>query len=166
MRDTPNFDDANFAIRLYDLRRESELRKARSMIGEVLDGASDATVDEVRTWGTKHNAHFRQVTSYWEMVASFVNRGIFHPDVYLDTCGEALYTYSVLKPHVARIRQSDGPRFLMQTERAVSENPALRERVELIDKARAAYFAEEAAKAAKKAPVKAKSKSKNLAKSR
>jgi hypothetical protein len=164
MRDTPNFDDANFALRLYEIRRETELRKARAMVGEVLDGASDAVVDEVRTWGSKHNAHFRQVTSYWEMVASFVNRGIFHPDVYLDTCGEGLYTYSVLKPHVARIRQSDGPRFLLQTERAVAENPQLRERVELIDKARAAYFAEEAKKTAAK--PKPKAKSKNLAKSR
>jgi hypothetical protein len=152
MRDTPNFDDANFALRLYELRRETELRKARSMVGEV------------RTWGSKHNAHFRQVTSYWEMVASFVNRGIFHPDVYLDTCGEALYTYSVLKPHIERIRKDDGPRFMKQTEKVVQDNPQLKERVDMIDKARADYFAAEAAKSAAKAKPKAKPKS--LARSR
>lgn len=154
MRDTPNFDDANFALRLYEIRRETELRKARAMVGDVLDGAPWETVQAVATWGHKENAHFRQVTSYWEIVASFVNRGIFHPDVYLDTCGEALYTYSVLKPFVTRLRETQGPRFLAQTERAVVENPALRERVEMIDKARADWFAKEvAAKAAKKRPA-------------
>jgi hypothetical protein len=165
MRDTPNFDDAKFALKLYELRRESELRKARSMVGDVLDGATDEVVDAVRTWGNKHNAHFRQVTSYWEMVASFVNREIFHPDVYLDTCGEGLYTFSVLKPHLARIRASDGPRFMLQTERAVNENPQLKERVDLIDRMRADWFAKEAAK--KPAPkAKGTAKSKNLAKTR
>ena len=97
MRDTPNFDDAKFALKLYELRRETELRKARNMIGELLDGAPWDAVERVMQWGHKENAHFRQATSYWEMVASFVNRGIFHPDVYLDTCGEGLYTFSVLK---------------------------------------------------------------------
>jgi hypothetical protein len=129
MRDTPNFDDANFAMRLYELRREPELRKARAMVGDLLDGASWETIDAVRTYGHRENAHFRQVTSYWEIVASFVNRGIFHPDVYLDTCGEGVYVYAVLEPHVERIRASGAVRFLVQTERVIKENPAIGERL-------------------------------------
>ena len=153
MRDTPNFDDANFALRLYDLRREPEMRKARLMIGNLLDGATPEKVQEVLQWTHKENAHFRQATSYWEIASSFVNRGIFHPDVFLDTCGEGLYTYSVLKPHLAKIRETNGPRFLLQLERLVNENPACAERVAIIDKARAAWIAKEAADAAaKKAP--------------
>jgi hypothetical protein len=148
--DTPNFDDANLALRLYELRRETEMRKARTMIGEVLDGATPETFAAVATWGHPENAHFRQVTSYWEMVASFVNRGILHPDVYLDTCGEGLYTWSVLKPQIASLRQAMSPRFMTQTERAVKENPALAERVATIDAARAAWAAKEAATAAAK----------------
>ena len=152
MAETPNFDDANLALRLYEIRRETELRKARSMVGDVLDGAPWETIEKVATWGHPENAHFRQVTSYWDIVASFVNRGIFHPDVYLDTCGEAIYTFSVMKPHLTKLRALTSPRFLAQTERVVNENPAVRERVEQIDAARAKYFAEEAAKA--KAPSK------------
>ena len=52
---------------------------------------------------------------------------------------------------------------MLQTERAVNENPQLRERVEMIDKARAAWFAAESAKSSAK---KAKPKAKNLAKTR
>ena len=150
MRDIPNFDDANFAMRLYELRREPELRKARKMVGDLLDGASWETVNAVRQYGHAENAHFRQVTSYWEIVASFVNRGIFHPDVYLDTCGEALYTYCVLKPHGVKIRESGSPRFLAQTEQVVRDHAAVRERVETIDKAMEAYRAQAAAMAAAK----------------
>jgi hypothetical protein len=164
MRDTPNFDDANFALRLYELRREPELRKARKMVGDVLDGAPWETVHAVMQYGHKENAHFRQVTSYWEIAASFVNRGIFHPDVFLDTCGEALYMYSALKPHLARIRETN-PRFLNQIEKLVAEHEAIRARVEMVDKARAAWQAAEAAAAmaAKKSPKKAR---KSLAKAK
>ena len=155
----PNMEDANLALRLYDLRRERELRKARNLIGDVLDGADWATLNAVMEYGHKRNAHFRQATSYWEMCASFVNRGIFHPDIYLDTCGEGLYTFSVFKPWLAKIREVGSPRFLMQTERVVNEHPACRERVDLIDKARAAWAALAAeAKATKKDKKKAKKK--------
>jgi hypothetical protein len=156
MADTPNFDDANFALRLYELRREPELRKARAMIGNLLDGASWETVQAVRDYGHPENAHFRQVTSYWEMAASFVNRGIFHPDVFLDTCGEAFYTYCALKPHIAKIRESGAPRFLLQVEKIALEHPACRERVEAIEKGMAAYRAKEAADALAKQTAKSK----------
>jgi hypothetical protein len=163
VRDTPNFDDANFALRLYELRREPEMRKARAMIGDLLDGAPYETFAAVMDYGHPENAHFRQATSFWGMCASFVNRGIFHPDVFLDTCGEALYTYSVFKPHLAKIREGNAA-FMMQLERVISDHPALKERVDAVDKSRAAYAAKEAAAAAKtpakqpKAAAKAKQK--------
>jgi hypothetical protein len=155
----PNMDDANLSLKLYDLRRERELRKARNLIGDVLDGADWETIHGVMQYEHKRNAHFRQATSYWEMCASFVNRGVFHPDTYLDTCGEGLYTFSVFKPWLAKIREVGSPRFLMQTERVVNEHPSCRERVELIDKSRAAWAALAAeAKSAKKDKKKTKKK--------
>ncbi|MFO0933595.1 MAG: hypothetical protein U1E39_12920 [Planctomycetota bacterium] len=153
MPDVPNMDDANLALRLYELRREPELRKARKMVGDLLDGASWETVQAVRQYAHKENAHFRQVTSYWEMVCSFVNRGIFHPDVFLDTCGEALYTFTALEPHIAKIRES-APRFLVQTETVIADHPAVKERVDSIRAMRAQWAAQAAAAAAAKKPAK------------
>ena len=138
MRDTANFDDANFALRLYELRREPEMRKARKMIGDRIAGEPWAKIEPILDYAHPENAHFRQATSYWEMVASFVNRGIFHPDVYLDTCGEGLFTFASFQPHLEKVRAIRGPRFLVQTERLVSENPAAKERVEQIEKMLAA----------------------------
>ena len=155
MRDTPNFDDANFALKLYELRRESELRKARNLVGDVLDGAPYETFAAVMEYGHPENAHYRQVTSFWGMCASFVNRGIFHPDIFIDTCGEAIYMYSVFKPHLAKIRETNAM-FMMQIERVINEHPAAKERLEVVDKARAAWAAKEAAAmAAKPAAAKA-----------
>ncbi len=154
MPDVPNMDDANLALRLYELRREPELRKARKMVGDLLDGASWETVQAVRQYGHKENAHFRQVTSYWEMVCAFVNRGIFHPDVFLDTCGESLYTFSALEPHIAKIRESGSPRFLVQTEKVIADHPAVKERMDAIRAARAQWAAQAAAAAAAKKPAK------------
>jgi hypothetical protein len=151
--EAPNHHDAELALRLYDLRRETELRKARRMVGDLLESADAKTVDAVRQYTHRENAHFRQVTSYWEIAASFVNRGILHPDVFLDTCGEAFYTYSVLKPHVARIRESTSPRFMVQVEKIVAEHAPSRQRVEQIDAARAAYTARIAAEKALRKPA-------------
>jgi hypothetical protein len=142
MRDAPNFEDANFALRLYELRREPEMRKARAFVGS-LAGKPWEEVEPVLAYDHPENAHFRQATSYWEMVAAFVNRGIFHPDLYLDACGEGLFTYWTFRPHVERIRAKGRPRFLLQTERLVADHAAARERLDLIDRSMAVQAAAE-----------------------
>jgi hypothetical protein len=153
----PSHDDATLALKLYDLRRERELRKARRMIGDLCMGTWE-DVQRVMDYDHKHNAHFRQATSYWEMCASFVNRGIFHPAIFVDTCGEGLFTYAGFLPFIARIREQS-PRFLMQTEKAVSENPLLKERVDVIEKMMAGWRIEaEQARAAEQAKSRRKGK--------
>ena len=102
----PAFRDAYLALELYDLRRETELRKARTLVGELLS----ASFDEIRPlldYGHPQNAHLRQAVSYWEMAASFVMRGILHPDVYLDV----------------------RPNFLKRTESVIQEHPAVKGRL-------------------------------------
>ncbi len=138
MRD-PSIDDARLALELYDLRREREMRKARKLVGELVRGPWEA-IEAVMQYEHKRNAHWRQATSYWEMCASFVNRGIFHPLVFQDTCGEALFTYAGFAPWMARIREAN-PRFLVQVEKAVQEHANLRERVDMLVKTMEAWRA-------------------------
>jgi hypothetical protein len=152
----PNHADADLALRLYDLRREHELRKARRLIGDLSTGGWE-DVHAVMDWDHKENAHFRQATSYWEMAASFVNRGVLHPDVYLDTCGEGLFTYTAFKPHLAKIRETS-PRFLVQTEKLIAERPSCAERVAQLETMMAAWKSQLAAAAAAKREKKDKKK--------
>ncbi len=141
MRDTPNFDDANLALRLYELRREGEMRKARAMVGNLVAGQPWEKVRPLFDYAHGENAHLRQVTSYWEIAASFVNRGIFHPDVYLDACGEGIFTFWCFRPHLEKIREGGRPRFLAETERVIQSSPAARERLEAIERGMAARSA-------------------------
>lgn len=129
----PNHDDARLALRLYDLRREREMRKARRMIARKVFNAPFEEIEKRLDYEDPHNEHWRQVTSYWDLAASFVQRGIFHPDVYLDSCGEGVFLYAMLKPHLAAIRARTSPRFLRYTEAVVEGHEACRERVAALE---------------------------------
>ncbi len=148
----PSFDDANLALKLYELRRGRGLRQARRLVGDLPFEGWEA-IEATMQYEHEGNAHFRQATSYWELCASFVNRGVFHPDVYMDSCGEGLFVYAAFKPWLAKIRENN-PRFLNQTERAVNDHPNLRERCDLLEKQMVVWRAEAAAEAAKKAEKK------------
>jgi hypothetical protein len=125
----PDFEDARLAVRLYDLRREAELRRARAMLGTHVIGKPFGEVAALFDYAHPENAHLRQVEGYWEMAASFVLRGIFHPDVYLDTCSEGLFTYAAFSPHLERIWEHK-PAFLSKTREIVRRHKPLARRVE------------------------------------
>ena len=123
----PAFRDAYLALELYDLRREADLRQARTLVGDLLS----APFDEIRPlldYAHPKNAYLRQVVSYWEMAASFVLRGILHPDVYLDACEEGIFTYAVLEEHLPRIREIR-PNFLAKTDAVIQEHPSVKGRL-------------------------------------
>jgi len=123
----PGFRDAFLALQLYDLRREAELRKARDLVGELMAHSFD-DVRPLLDYAHPKNAHLRQVVGYWEMAASFVLRGILHPDVYLDTCDEGIFTYAVLEEHLHRIREIR-PGFFERTESMVRRYPRIKGRL-------------------------------------
>ena len=123
----PGFRDAYLALELYDLRRESECREARELVGGLLS-ASFEEIKPLLDYAHPQNSHLRQVEGYWEIAASFVLRGILHPDVYLDTCDEGIFTYAVLEEHLTRIRDVR-PNFLKKTEAVVQEHPKVKGRL-------------------------------------
>ena len=62
--------DAELVLKLYDLRREAEMRKARSWFGAEFWPQSAADILKVASaFPSQENAWLRQVASYWDMVA-------------------------------------------------------------------------------------------------
>lgn len=125
----PEPRDADMILRLYDLRREAEMRKARAFVITF----APSTIEEllaVMDWKHPENAHFRQVTSYWEMVADFANRELLHPEMYAAHCGEAFVIYARLSPFLDEMKKRGYSRFLMHTDAAVRKHPVVAERVE------------------------------------
>jgi hypothetical protein len=114
-------------LKLYDLRRESEMRKARAFIM----GYEVKTIDDVKAivnWNHPENAHFRQVTSYWGMVADFATRGLLHPEMFAAHCGEAIFLYSIFEPLLPQIRAEINPMFMKNIELVINSHPAIAER--------------------------------------
>jgi hypothetical protein len=148
--------DAEMILKLYDLRRETEMRKARKFIGEVEINTID-DVKAISAWTHKENAHFRQVMTYWGMVADFVVRGLLHPEMFAAHCGEALFIYAKFEPLLPQIRAEINPMFLSNIENAVKSHPAIEAKAAAIREMRQKMAAAQAAAmAAKKKPAKSK----------
>lgn len=133
------YEDARIGIKLFELRREEEMRKARQFIN--FDFWPKTAEEFVALAGARdqRNAWLRQVGSYWEMAASLVLRGILHPDVFLDWCGEAFFTYTKFKPLLPEFRKQTGGGF-MNVEKLVETYPAMAERVRMLEERIAKRF--------------------------
>src|SRR5258706_13580870 len=91
--------DAEFILQLYDLRREAEMRKARSFIGGEFWPDSIADVEKLMTdVRSPHNARFRQVTSFWETAASVVLHGCIHEQLSVANASEMYFIYAKMRP--------------------------------------------------------------------
>ena len=124
----PGFRDGYFALRLYEMRSESELRRARDMVGEEVFQLNWDQLKAMLEPSHPKHAHLQQVIGYWELAASLVQRGLFHPDVYLDACDEGLFTYAVLEEYLPKIRDLR-PHFLVKTEALIKEHPKIKGRL-------------------------------------
>jgi hypothetical protein len=105
MPNQATYDDANLILRLYEIRREEKMRVARDWFVRNFHPKSIEEMNQLAAPGTAENAHIRQVTTYFEMVASFVTAGILNQELYFQSGGELLLCYIRLKPVLAAMRE-------------------------------------------------------------
>ena len=123
----PRIEHADLLLRLYELRRDPEMRRARSyMISEFAASSWDEIRPHYLT-GDETDRHFRMVTSYWEMVAAFVNRGLLDEDLFFDTHGEDVVLWRKIAPVVEGARAHIRPTWLWNLERMAKRHLAWRE---------------------------------------
>lgn len=124
--------DAELILKLYDLRREPLMRKARKFVAfEMPAKTQDDLLKVQRGAPSEENAMWRQAISYWEMAASFVLRGALDGDLFLDTNAEGIFLFT--KFH-ALYKAATGADFMPQTAALIQKYPAARERSEAIAK--------------------------------
>ncbi len=75
------YDDVNLILKLYELRREERMRKARTDIARLKPVATVAEFQAAYPPGSEVEASFRMVTSYWDMAASFVTSGVLNKEL-------------------------------------------------------------------------------------
>jgi len=80
----PTTADAPLILQLYDLRREAEMRKARTWwANEFFPKSADDFLKIAQAMGTQENAWLRQVGGYWGIVTSFVLHDVLNEDLFL-----------------------------------------------------------------------------------
>lgn len=100
--------DAELILKLYDLRREQEMRKARNWwLVSFWPESADDIYKVGMALGTQENAWLRQVGGYWEMAASFVLHGALNEDLFLEGSfsGEMFFIFAKLHPFLAEVRE-------------------------------------------------------------
>jgi hypothetical protein len=127
MSSTP-YESATLLIRLYELRREPTMRQARNWFAREFN---PNTIDDVmQALMGPNSGHFRMVTSYWDMVASFVLNGAIDEQMFNDASGEQLGVFAIMEPFLAEYRNRMGnQRYLSQLEQVVMRRPGAKEQL-------------------------------------
>jgi L-rhamnose mutarotase len=128
--------DAELILKLYDLRREAQMRKARDWYaGTFWPQTFDDVMKPFTDFGSAESAYFRQVVSYWEMASSLVHRGALNADLFLDNSGEMIFVYLKLKPFLSQLRQTmNAPEFMAKVEALLESSPEAKARMERLQK--------------------------------
>ena len=128
---SPDYESADLLIKLYDLRRDATMRDARTWF--AIGFNPDSLDDVMQAVMGPNSAHFRMVTSYWDMAASFVNNGAIDEQMFTDANGEHVIVMAKLEPFLKEYRERMGfPGYLTNLERLVMKKPDSQERLAAI----------------------------------
>jgi len=119
----PTYADAELILKLYDARRETEIRKARQWWTTTFwPESADDIIKVMRSIGAQENAWIRQVLGYWSMASSFVSHGVLNEDLFFEPSfsGEMFFIYAKIEPYVKELREKlQNPLLLVNLEKLV-----------------------------------------------
>ena len=92
-----NYEQVHLMLRLFELRRETRLRQARSWFIEHFHPSSPEEAQKYAP-GSEEGTNIRMVVSYWEMVASTLNRGLMNDDLFFENNGELWIVWDRIRP--------------------------------------------------------------------
>jgi hypothetical protein len=125
----PTHEDANLILRLYELRREEKMRKAREWFSFKFFPQTMDDFKVIQDPAAPENSYFRMVTSYWDMAASFVVQGVLNPQLFVESGGELLFVWAKLEEFIPQFRQNFGPHYMANIEKVVAILPGSAERI-------------------------------------
>ncbi len=120
-------EEAGLILKLYELRREETMRKARDWY--FRDFNPQSVADFTAAMMGDQSAYLRMVISYWDMAAGLVNNGAISLQLFNETNGEHLGTFAKIEPLLGEIRAAIGPQFAANLEKLVDATPDGRKRI-------------------------------------
>jgi hypothetical protein len=128
--------DAQLILQLYDLRRETEMRKARHWwMTDFWPRNADDFLQVASAMGTLENNWLRQVAGYWGIAASFVLQGAVSEELFLRPAfsGEMFVMFAKVQPFITELREKLGdPEAFVDVEKVVTRTKWGRDRLKFI----------------------------------
>lgn len=132
---TPN--DAELIMKLYDLRREPEIRKARNWwLMEFWPGSVEDVMKVANAMGSQENNWMRQVGGYWEMAAALVLHGALNKELFLEgsVSGEMFFIFSKIKPFLGELREKmNAPNLFGNVEKVINSSDKGKEMLRMFE---------------------------------
>jgi hypothetical protein len=119
-------EEAGLILKLYELRREDTMRKARDWYFRDFHPQSMADFNEAM-FG-EHSGHLRMVVTYWDMAAALVNDGGISLQLFDSSNGEHVGVFSKCELLLPEIRSTYGPKFAANLEKLIDATPDGRKR--------------------------------------
>jgi hypothetical protein len=133
----PTAADAELILKLYDLRRESEIRKARHWwLVDFWPETADDFMKIANALGSQENNWLRQVGGYWEMAASLVVHGAANETLFLEPSfsGEMFFFYAKVRPLLKELREKlNSPTMMGNVEKIIMSSEATRKRLQDVE---------------------------------
>src|SRR5579862_1219542 len=134
----PTASDADVILKLYDLRRESEMRKARNWWGATFwPENADEFMKLAMDMESQQSAWLRQVAGYWNMAATLALAGAVNQELFLNpSCsGEMYFVFAKVKPFLKELRQKmNAPDMFGPVEEIIESSKKSREFMKSMEK--------------------------------
>ncbi len=121
-------ESADLILKLYDLRREETMRKARNWMFTF--NPTSAEDIEKTMMDPEVGAYLRMVMSYWDMAATLVAHGAIDADMFNETTGEQIGVFAKIEPFLGELRAKwEMPEAFKNLEKVIYDSPNGKERV-------------------------------------
>jgi len=131
MAKKPTAADAELILKLYDLRREAEMRKARNWwFVNFWPETADDFLKIAMSLGTQENNWLRQVAGYWSLAASLALAGTVDQGLFLEPSfsGEMFLIFAKVKPFLKELREKmKNEHMFANIEKLINSSKASRE---------------------------------------
>ncbi|NNE98511.1 MAG: hypothetical protein HKN25_05760 [Pyrinomonadaceae bacterium] len=115
-------ESADLILKLYDLRRETVMRKARDWFFTFNPTSAEEIGNTMMD--PEVGGYLRMVTSYWDMAASFVNHGAIDAEMFSDVTGEHMMVFAKIEPYLAEMRETfESPEMYKHLEKVIYDQP-------------------------------------------
>ena len=124
-------EDTMAILKLYELRRDKQMRKARQWYFSEFAPESAMDIVALYRGGERASANFRMVASYWDTSCSLVLNDGIDRKMFLDANTEHVFVYAKISDYLPDVREIfREPDFLIHLETLVRSLPDFEAKME------------------------------------